>query len=75
MKLSVSLPEDEVAFIDTYAGERGIPSRSAVIQRAVELLRMSELGASYAQAWADWDAGGDAEAWEPTAGDGLAESA
>ena len=51
------------------------PDRSAVIQRAVELLRMSELGASYAQAWADWAAGGDAEAWEPTVGDGLAESA
>lgn len=36
MKLSVSLPEDVVGFIDEYARRHGMSSRSAVIHRAIE---------------------------------------
>jgi Arc/MetJ-type ribon-helix-helix transcriptional regulator len=71
MKLSVSLHDDDVAFIDQYAEARGIPSRSAVVHRAVELLRLSELGPSYAEAWAEWASGGEGEAWEASVADGL----
>jgi Arc/MetJ-type ribon-helix-helix transcriptional regulator len=70
MKLSVSLPDDDVAFLDRYATARGIPSRSAAVHRAVELLRAEELGPAYADAWGAW-AGDEADAWETTVGDGL----
>jgi Arc/MetJ-type ribon-helix-helix transcriptional regulator len=70
MKLSVSLPEEDIVFLDAYAESQGIGSRSAVLHKAVRALRASELGAAYEAAWHDWDST-DAEAWEQTAGDGL----
>jgi Arc/MetJ-type ribon-helix-helix transcriptional regulator len=69
MKVSVSLPDDDVAFLDDYARARG-DSRSAALHRAVRLLRERGLGAEYAAAWDDWESG-DAHAWESTAGDGV----
>lgn len=72
MKLSVSLPEEEVLYLDRYAHEYGLESRSAALLKAVRLMRTAELGAAYEAAWDEWQASGDAEAWEPTAGDGLA---
>lgn len=69
--MSVSVSSDEVEFIDRYADEHGVGSRSGVIQRALSLLRASELGEDYLAAWAEW-ADTDAGAWEPTVSDGLA---
>ena len=71
MKLSVSLPAEDVEFLDAYASAEGFGSRSAVLHKAVRLLRAAELGAAYEHAFTDWDANGDAAAWEPTAADGL----
>ncbi len=71
MKVSVSLPEQDVEFLDRYALSLGARSRSAVIQRAIRLLRATELGPAYAQAWQEWEAGGDAEVWEPVSSDGI----
>lgn len=71
MKLSVSLPAEDVEFVDAYAREQGTASRSAVIHEAVRLLRASELGSDYAQAWADWADSDDGELWESAVGDGL----
>ena len=70
MKVSVSLPDDDVEFLDAYAKREGVASRSAVLHRAVRLLRASELGAAYEDAWAEWQAGDDAAMWESTTGDG-----
>ncbi|HKN91459.1 MAG TPA: ribbon-helix-helix domain-containing protein [Acidimicrobiia bacterium] len=70
MKLSVSIPDEDVEFIDRYADEHGVESRSAVVQRALSLLRANELGEDYATAWSEWS-GSDAELWETTVGDGL----
>ncbi len=39
----MSLSDDDVAFLDEYAEAQGIASRSAVLQRAVMLLRTSQL--------------------------------
>jgi Arc/MetJ-type ribon-helix-helix transcriptional regulator len=75
MKLSVSLPDEDVEFLDAYASEQGFASRSAVLHMAVRLLRGSELGAAYEDAFAEWDEAGEAEAWDATAGDGLAADA
>lgn len=71
MKVSVSLPDEDVQFLDSYAHEAGIPSRSAVMHRAVDLLRATQLGDAYEDAWAEWAAAGDEDVWDATAGDGL----
>jgi Arc/MetJ-type ribon-helix-helix transcriptional regulator len=71
MKVSVSLPVDDVDFLDAYAREQGLDSRSAALHRAIRLLRTAELGATYEAAWDEWILEGDAAAWEPTAGDGA----
>ena len=70
MKLSVSLPDGDVEFIDLYANEHEVGSRSAVVHRALALLRSNELGADYAAAWEEW-ASSDAELWDATVSDGL----
>lgn len=70
MKLSVSLPDEDVEFVDRYADEHGVTSRSGVVQRAVALLRANALGEDYAAAWDEW-AAEDGDTWESTAGDGL----
>ncbi|MBI2706060.1 MAG: ribbon-helix-helix protein, CopG family [Actinobacteria bacterium] len=70
MKVSVSIPDEDLEFIDRYASEHGVDSRSRVVRRAVSLLRAAELGDDYAAAWDEWDES-EAEAWEPTLADGL----
>jgi Arc/MetJ-type ribon-helix-helix transcriptional regulator len=72
VRFSVTLPDEDVAFLDAYAHAKGLRSRSAALQRAVSLLRAAELGVAYEQAWADWDDRDEAALWERTAGDGLA---
>lgn len=71
MKVSVSLPEDDVEFLDSYAHEQGMSSRSAVLHRAVALLRTAQLAPAYEDAWASWAASGDAEIWDVPVADGL----
>ncbi len=71
MKVSVSIPSVDVEFLDSYAHEHGIESRSAAIQQAIRLLRASDLGDAYELAWQEWEATGEAELWESTAADGL----
>jgi Arc/MetJ-type ribon-helix-helix transcriptional regulator len=72
MKISVSLSDEDVEFLDEYVRVAAAPSRSAVIQRAVGLLRATQLGLAYEEAWDEWVRGGEADAWEPTAADGIA---
>lgn len=71
MKVSVSLPADDVEFLDTYAQAQGYDSRSAVVHRAVALLRAGELADAYEDAWESWTASADAAAWDVVAADGL----
>ena len=72
MKVSLSIPSADIEFLDSYAHEHGIESRSAAAQRAIALLRASELGDAYELAWEEREQSGEAEVWEPTAADGLA---
>ncbi|GAA5160088.1 type II toxin-antitoxin system antitoxin MazE9 [Amycolatopsis dongchuanensis] len=69
MKLSVSLGEEDVAFLDEYAARTQAGSRSAVLHRAIELLRASQLEDAYAEAWQEWEM--EESRWEAVAGDGL----
>lgn len=75
MKLSVSLPEADVTTLDEFARASGLPSRSAAIQFAIGLLRNPDLEQDYAAAWEEWESSGEAEAWEATGADGLADAA
>ena len=71
MKLSVSLPEEDVRFLDEYATNEGIESRSAVLHRAVRLLQSAGLGRAYELAWHEWDASENPELWEAAVEDGI----
>jgi Arc/MetJ-type ribon-helix-helix transcriptional regulator len=71
MKVSVSLPDEDVQFLDTYARAQGFDSRSAVLHAAVRLLRASGLGDDYEQAWQEWEDEGESAAWNSTTGDGI----
>lgn len=67
----MSLPKEDLDFLDAYAREQGCPSRSAALHKAISLLRSHELADAYEDAWADWSTSGDADVWEATAADGL----
>jgi Arc/MetJ-type ribon-helix-helix transcriptional regulator len=70
MKMSVSIPEQDVQFLDEYARRQGLRSRSAALHQAVRALRAQHLEDSYAAAWAELD---DAETavWDTVTSDGL----
>lgn len=71
MKLSVSLPDEDVGYLDEYAQAQGLPSRSAVVHKAVRLLRATELGAAYEAAWSEWYGCEEGELWDATTSDGM----
>ncbi len=71
MKVSVSLPAEDIEFLDQYAESQRFPSRSAVLHQAVRLLRGAELGPAYEEAFREWEESEDALAWDQTAGDGI----
>lgn len=71
MKLALSLPEEDVEFLDNYAATHGMGSRSAVVQEAVRMLRSSELSNAYESAWSGWAEDGDDEMWNAAASDGV----
>jgi Arc/MetJ-type ribon-helix-helix transcriptional regulator len=65
------MPVEDVEFLDDYAREQGLESRSAALHRAVRLLRTAELAEAYQAAWEEWAESDDAAAWDSTAADGL----
>ena len=75
MKISVSLPEEDVATLDEFARTTGLRSRSAVLHHAVGMLRLPELERDYEAAWDEWESSGELMAWDPTAGDGVVNAA
>ena len=74
MKLSVSIPDDDVAFLDQFAERAGMESRSAVLHRAIALLKSADLAGEYDIAFTDWNESVDEQLWESTVGDGLTPS-
>lgn len=71
MKLSVSLPEEDVEFLDAYVKDHSAGSRSAALHEAVGLLRAAQLAGAYEDAWATWGSSDDAGAWDAALADGL----
>ena len=74
MKLSVSIPDEDVALLDEYARTAGLPSRSAALQHAVRMLRHPELEQQYEEAWNEWESSDDGAAWNESAADGIADA-
>ena len=71
MKLSVSLRDDDVKFIDEFAASAGYSSRSAVVQKALGLLRAGDLVSAYEDAFGEWSEGGHDLAWSVDDAEGL----
>ncbi|UAJ78494.1 antitoxin [Leifsonia sp. ZF2019] len=71
-KLSVSLSEEDVAYLDVVAADFA-GNRSAAIHRLIRLKRELDAEGAYAQAFDEWEASGEQELWDQTAGDGLEE--
>lgn len=70
VKLSVSLPDADAAFIDKLAEEHA-GNRSAAVQDLVRLAREMRAVDDYAAAFSEWEDSGAADAWDATAADGL----
>ena len=75
MKISVSLPDEDVAVLDEYARAAGLSSRSAAVHHAVRMLRLPDLEQNSEAAWSEWEASGDLAVWSVTAADGIADAA
>jgi Arc/MetJ-type ribon-helix-helix transcriptional regulator len=71
VKISVSLPAEDVKLLDEHARRAGLPSRSAALHQAVLLLRLVELEVDYVSAWDEWVSSGDQASWENVTADGL----
>jgi hypothetical protein len=79
VKLRVSLPAEVVDAIegcdaldgcDAYARDAGLPSRSAVVHRAVRALRNVDLEPDVAEAWTEGESSGAAGVWSAACPDG-----
>ena len=64
MKVSVSVPDEDIEFLDDYAKTHRVASRSAALQRAIRLLRASELTDSYDAAFREWSDDPGNAAWD-----------
>ncbi|MEO5964052.1 MAG: ribbon-helix-helix domain-containing protein [Candidatus Limnocylindrales bacterium] len=65
MKVRVSVPAADVAFLDAYATTHRLASRSAAIREAVRVLRTMEIAASYESAWDEEVAPGPSRGLSP----------
>lgn len=66
-KVSISLDEVELAYLDAETRLGRYPSRSAAVQAAIRLLKERRLEDAYADAFVDWDD----EEWDVVSGDGI----
>jgi Arc/MetJ-type ribon-helix-helix transcriptional regulator len=71
VKVSVSLPDEDVQFLDRYIKEQGAGSLSAALHEAVDLLRAAQLADAYEDAWACWAPSDDTDAWDAVLASGL----
>lgn len=65
-KLSISVPETLIHFVERYKSEHDIKTKSEVVERALKLLRDQELERAYAAAASDTD-----PTWDAALADGL----
>jgi Arc/MetJ-type ribon-helix-helix transcriptional regulator len=75
MKVSLSIPIEDLEYVDEQARLGRFPSRSAAVQAAIRLMRDREYADSYAEAWDEWDASGEGALWGAALADGLTDAA
>jgi Arc/MetJ-type ribon-helix-helix transcriptional regulator len=63
MKVRLSLPRRDIAFLDQHTATHASPSRSAVIREAIDALRLRDLEDAYRDAWDEWTESGEADIW------------
>lgn len=72
-KLSASLPDEDVDFLDEYRkSSNPAKTRSAALHEAIVALRRGRDADDYLSAYDEFTRSGDADAWDPTAGDSVA---
>lgn len=71
MKVSISLSEEDLAYLDAETEAGTFPSRSAVVAAAIGAYRNRDLVTAYLEAFREWDAAGEDEAWARVLGDGI----
>ncbi|QEO10490.1 ribbon-helix-helix protein, CopG family [Protaetiibacter larvae] len=72
MKVSISLSDDDLAFLDAETASGAFPSRSAAVAAAIRALRNRDLVAVYADAFLEWSDTEEADAWGAVLRDGVA---
>jgi predicted transcriptional regulator len=70
VKLSVSLRDEDVQFLDEYARAHA-RSRSGAVHEAIATLRRGTLADAYEQAFEGWEDSGEEHLWERASDDGL----
>jgi Arc/MetJ-type ribon-helix-helix transcriptional regulator len=71
MKISISLRDEDLEFVDAQTKAGVFPSRSAAFHAALVLLRDRQYVDSYAAAWDEWDAAAEQDVWDSAIGDGI----
>ena len=71
MKVSISLPEDEVRLLDELVERHKLSTRSAGARRALKALRSEQLAAEYEACFSDPQFGERSDLWDATVADGL----
>ena len=72
-KISISLPNDLIYYLDDCIREHHFEGRSEVIAHALRAMRERELETAYAAASQEWDGSEDARIWDSALADGLGE--
>lgn len=72
MKISISLSDDDLAYLDAETASGTFPSRSAAVAAAIDFLRRRGLIDEYAEAFDEWAGSDDARLWDGVVGDGVA---
>lgn len=71
MKISISLPSEQVAFIERYRKAHQLDNRSEAFQHVLSELQEKELEEAYRAAGEEWKNSEDAALWDNVSGDGL----
>ena len=71
MRLSVTVPAEDVRFLDHFAREHHLGSRVAALRYAIHQLRFLELAGAYEEAWQEWADSDDHLVWQESSADGL----
>jgi Arc/MetJ-type ribon-helix-helix transcriptional regulator len=70
MKISVSLPDEDIRWLDEQVLDRHHESRSAAVHQAIVRLRERDRVEEYRRAWQD-SADDDEALWDVTVSDGI----